>query len=94
MGTLWDARRRRLYVSTGRAGAVVLVDPEAGRVLKTIAVGKRPWGMGISPDARRLFVANGPSDDVSVIDLDEDKEVQRIKAGSGPWGIAIVPVAR
>src|SRR4051812_48970416 len=47
MGTLYDSRRARLYVSTGRAGTVCLVEPESGRVLKAIAVGKRPWGLGM-----------------------------------------------
>jgi YVTN family beta-propeller protein len=90
MGTALDARRNRLYVSTGRTGTVCLVDPTAGTVLKTIAVGKRPWGLGISPDGQRLFVANGPSNDVSVIDLDAEKEVGRLRAGASPWGVAIV----
>jgi YVTN family beta-propeller protein len=91
MGTLWDDRRKRLYVSTGRAGTVCVVDPESGRTDKVIAVGKRPWGIGMAPDGKTLFVANGPSNDVSVIDLDGGKEVARIKAGEGPWGVAIVP---
>jgi YVTN family beta-propeller protein len=90
MGAVMDARRNRLYISTGRAGTVCLVDPTAGTLIKAIAVGKRPWGLGMSPDGRRLYVANGPSDDVSVIDLDAEKEVGRLKAGAGPWGIAIV----
>ena len=78
------------YVSTGRAGTVCAVDPEAGTVVKTVTVGKRPWGLGIAPDGRRLYVANGPSDDVSVIDLDTLNEVERVKAGAGPWGVAVV----
>src|SRR4051812_7078976 len=32
MGTLWDDRRKRLCVSTGRAGTVCVVNVEAGRV--------------------------------------------------------------
>jgi YVTN family beta-propeller protein len=51
-----------------------------------IPAGKRPWGIGLSPDGTTLYVANGPSDDVSVVDLDAGKEVERIKVGGGPWG--------
>ena len=86
MGTLWDDRRGRLCVSTGRAGTVCVVDVEAGRVERVIPAGKRPWGIGLAPDGTTLYVANGPSDDVSVIDLDAGKEVGRIKVGGGPWG--------
>jgi YVTN family beta-propeller protein len=66
------------------------VDPQTLRVTNTIPVGKRPWGLAISPDGRRLYVANGPSDDVSVIDLEAEKELKRVKAGQGPWGVTVV----
>ncbi len=94
MGTAMDAAGKRLYVSTGRAGTVCVVDPDAGSVLASIAVGKRPWGLAIAPDGKRLFVANGPSDDVSIVDLVADKEIGRFKAGEGPWGVAIVAFPR
>ena len=83
---------KRLYVSTGRAGTVCVVDPHQIEVLKTIAVGKRPWGLGNSPEGTLLYVANGPSDDISVIDLATDKEAARVQAGKSPWGITIVPI--
>ena len=42
-------QRKRLFVSNGRAGTVCVLDPAAGNVLHTIPVGKRPWGLGLSP---------------------------------------------
>ena len=84
---------RRLYVSTGRAGTVCVLDPKTGTVLHTIPVGKRPWGVALSPDGSLLFVANGPSDDVSVVDTVAAKEVARVKCGKSPWGVAVVPRA-
>ena len=68
MGTAMTPDGRRLFVSNGRAGTVCVLDPRAGKVLHTIPVGKRPWGLALSPDGKRLFVANGPSGDVSVMD--------------------------
>lgn len=68
-----------------------VLDPREGRVLHTIPVGQRPWGVGLSPDGRLLFVANGPSDDVSVVDATDGKETGRVNAGQGPWGVAVVP---
>jgi YVTN family beta-propeller protein len=67
-----------------------VLDARAGRVLHTIPVGKRPWGIALSPDGGLLYIANGPSDDVSVIDVKAAKEVARVKAGTGPWGVAVV----
>ena len=85
---------KRLYVSTGRAGTVCVIDLAACEVLRTIPVGERPWGLGLSPDGKALYVANGPSDDVSVVDVGAATEVARIKARRGPWGVAVVAAPR
>jgi YVTN family beta-propeller protein len=47
----------RLYVSDERGGSVVVVDPQARRVLARIAVGKRPRGIAVSVDRTRVYVA-------------------------------------
>lgn len=90
MATAVDADGARLYVSNGRAGTVSVIDPGA-KVLHTIPVGKRPWGLALSPDGKLLYVANGPSNDVSVVDTSAAKELARVKVGQGPWGAAVVP---
>ena len=88
-----SADGRRLYVTTGRFGALLEVDAEAGRVLRTVdKVGQRPWGLALSRDGSKAYTANGPSGDVSVIDL-ESGRVQRIEVGGSPWGVAAAPVA-
>jgi len=80
----------KIYVSTGRAGTILVLDGHSYQVLGTIKVGARPWGIELSPDGRYLFSANGPSNDVSVVDLASGQEVNRVKAGSSPWGVAVV----
>jgi YVTN family beta-propeller protein len=63
----------RLYISDERGGDVVIVDPEARRVVGRIAVGRRSRGIQISPDDRRLYVAlsgspaGGPNVDESTL---------------------------
>ena len=85
---------RRLYVTTGRFGALLEVDPGAGRVLRTIAdVGKRPWGVALSRDGEKAYTANGPSGDVSVIDLQSGRVETRIAVGGSPWGVVAGAVA-
>jgi len=85
---------KKVYVSTGRGGAVCVLDTNTGKVLGTIKVGTRPWGIAISPDGKYLFAANGPSDDVSVVDLATEKEITRVKSPGSPWGVVVVPSAR
>jgi YVTN family beta-propeller protein len=81
---------KKLYVTNGRAGNILVFDAKSYALLNTIKVGPRPWGMGLSPDGKLLFVANGPSNDISVVDLTANKEIQRVKAGNSPWGLTIV----
>jgi YVTN family beta-propeller protein len=79
---------RLLYVTTGRFGALLEVDPQAGRVLRTVEkVGQRPWGVALSRDGSKAYTANGPSGDVSVIDLKSGQVEARIAVGGSPWGI-------
>ncbi len=47
----------QLFVTDETTGNVVIVDPEAGQILATIPVGKRPRGLRLSPDGRQLLVA-------------------------------------
>lgn len=83
----------RLYVTTGRFGALLEVDPGAGRVLRTIEdVGKRPWGVALSRDGEKAYTANGPSGDVSVIDLQSGRVETRIAVGGSPWGVVAAAV--
>jgi YVTN family beta-propeller protein len=94
MGTAVSKDGKEIYVSTGRANAVAVIDTEKNEVATTIPVGNRAWGIALDPSGSKLYTANGASNDVSVVDLKSRKELGRIKAGDGPWGIAIVSLAK
>jgi YVTN family beta-propeller protein len=86
---------RRLYVTTGRFGALLEVDPDTGTVLRSVAkVGARPWGVALSPDGSTAYTANGPSGDVAVIDLKSGEVERRIAVGGSPWGVVAAPAPR
>src|SRR5262249_21202523 len=68
MDAVVSGDNRFLYLTTGRGQKLLAVDTASRRVIRTLAVGARPWGLAQSPDGKRLFVANGPSNDVSVVD--------------------------
>jgi YVTN family beta-propeller protein len=81
---------RRLYVTTGRFGALLEVDPESGRIVRSIdKVGERPWGVALSPDGSTAYTANGPSGDVSFVNLKSGSVQTRVKVGGSPWGVVL-----
>ena len=80
----------KLYVSTGRGKNVVTVDTATGKIVGSVEVGARPWGIALSPDGKTLFSANGSSNDVSVVDLATNTVTKRIMAGASPWGLIVL----
>lgn len=94
-----EAPDGHLFVTTGRAGTVIEVDPGSATpgsakpgsaaVVRTIAnVGARAWGIGLTADGATLITANGPSGDVSLISRASGKVIRKLNVGKGPWGIA------
>jgi len=67
------ARAAPLYVSCEDSGEVAVVDTDAGAVVHTWPVGKRPRGLMLAPDGQRLWVAlsgspkGGPGVDESAL---------------------------
>ena len=83
-----EAPGHHLFVTTGRAGSIIEVDPESGKVVRTSKnVGTRPWGIALSGDGETLLTANGPSNDVTVLNRATLAVMRRFAAGQGPWGI-------
>ena len=87
-----SADGHRLYVTTGRYGALLEVDPQAAAVVRTVdKIGQRPWGLALNADGTKAYTANGPSGDVSVIDVRSGRVESRIQVGGSPWGIVAAP---
>jgi YVTN family beta-propeller protein len=78
---------RTLYVVCQDSDEVRVVDPESGRLLRSIIVGHIPRGVALSPDASRVYVTNAWSDTVSVIDTKSLEVVQNLPAGFEPSGV-------
>lgn len=77
-----------LFVTTGRGGVVVEIDPRAGKLVRRIdGVGARPWGIA-AVGGTTLVTANGPSGDVTFIDRASGKILRKAQVGRGPWGVA------
>ncbi|HYT72848.1 MAG TPA: hypothetical protein VEK78_15790, partial [Gemmatimonadales bacterium] len=68
-----------------------VIDLAARKVIDTIPVGRRPWGIALSPDGRRLYTADGRSNQVSVIDTGGRKVVATIPVGDRPNDLLYIP---
>jgi YVTN family beta-propeller protein len=93
-GVQVDARGR-LYVTAELDRKILVVDPEAGRIVSTIDhEGSGHW-LAVLPDGSKAYVAN--KDDkpfVTVLDLATGKQVGRISMPRGTQGIAASPDGR
>ncbi|HNQ99192.1 MAG TPA: hypothetical protein PKN52_04285, partial [Trueperaceae bacterium] len=70
-------------------------DTTTNQIVNTIKenMGRRPWGIAITPDGKTVFTANGLSDSVSVIDTACGCVVKNIPAGRGAHSaeIGVIP---
>jgi YVTN family beta-propeller protein len=91
MGVVFDAARKRIYMSTGRGGTIAVAEQEGQgqKLLKEIPVGARPWGIALSRDGRRLYTANGSSNDVTVVDTSSLSVLKKIPVGKGPGWVVV-----
>lgn len=87
---LFDHSGATGFVALGSANHVVIVDAITREIKKYILVGRRPWGLGLTPDGKRLFVLNGLSDDVTIIDLKAMRPVRTSRTGLVPHSVEIV----
>ena len=76
---------RGLYVAGGGTNAVYVIDTATNAVIETIReqMGRRPWGIAITPDGKKVYTANGLSDSISVIDTECLCVIDSIEAGRG-----------
>jgi len=88
MGMTFGPGAKRLFVTTGRGGAVAVINVEKRAVERFIrGVGARPWGIARTWSGELLVTANGPSNDVSVVMANSGAIVRRVKMGGMPWGV-------
>ena len=77
------------YVALGTANHVAVVNLNTLEIKKYILVGRRAWGLGLSPDQSTLIVLNGLSDDFTVIDLATKRPRLTKRAGLIPHSIEV-----
>ena len=61
------------------------------RVVDSIAVGRRPWGIALAADGNHLYTADGRSNTVSVIDTATRRVLTAIPVGERPNDLLYLP---
>jgi DNA-binding beta-propeller fold protein YncE len=84
-----DSVGRRLYLSHGTH--VVVVDPDAGKVVGDIPDTPGVHGMQIVPSLNRGFISNGRGNNVTIFDLKTLKVISQPKTGENPDAIRYEP---
>lgn len=78
------------FVALGAANHVVIVNVQEREIEKYILVGRRAWGLELSPDEERLYVLNGLSDDMTIIDLDRRRPIRSVRTGLVPHAVKVI----
>ena len=76
-------------IALGHANHVAFVDTATRKVKSYVLVGKRAWGVALSPDESALYVANGLSDDLTIVDTAKLKAVRTISVGRVPHTVVV-----
>src|SRR5213594_2608940 len=84
-----DSAARRLYLS--HASHVVIVDPEAGKVVGDIPDTPGVHGIQIVTSLNRGFISNGRGNNVTIFDLKTLKTISQTPTGDNPDSIRFEP---
>ncbi len=78
-----------LFVTAQDGNALLIVDPDQGKVVSKIDVGEFPHSVVLSKDSKTAYVSNQWSYNISAIELASSTVVDTLVAGIGPAGMAI-----
>ncbi len=101
IGIVSDPTRNRLFVASRSTNTVMVWDEVGQRVVASIRVESRPWGVGFVND--RVFVANSNSATISVInalslvrmtDINLNNSRAPVQCPGGPMNVAVNPTTR
>lgn len=87
----YAANTGRIFVTNERGNSISVIDGKTNTVEETVKIGKRPRGIGFSPDHKELYVAVSDEDSIAVVDPETLKVLRKFKAGSDPETFAVHP---
>ena len=87
----FDPPGTRAYVSVPDAGVVSELDMTRLHEVRRFAVGRRPVGMAVSPDARELYIADEREHVLKIWDLKVGTPLAVVTLGGPAWDLQITP---
>ncbi len=81
----------RVFVTNEFDDSVSVIDATTHKVTATVAVGKRPRGIGVAPDGSEIYVAVSGENHIAVIDPVSLKVVRTFPSGDDPETFAVHP---
>src|SRR5205085_8175415 len=78
-----------VFVSDEAANVVHIVDGATGRIEGSLATGRRPRGMALSPDRRTLYVAASDDNRIEIWDIATRRRVGLLNSGPDPERFAV-----
>src|SRR5262249_14540423 len=72
------------YVSNEKGNTISIVDTDKLAVVKTIKVGQRPRGIGLTKDGKYVLVCVGDDDAIEIIDTKTHEIVGTLPSGPDP----------
>jgi len=79
------------YVSNEKGNTVSIIDTAKLEVVKTIKVGQRPRGIGLTKDGKYILVCVGDDDTIEMIDARTHEIVGALPSGPDPEQFAFAP---
>jgi YVTN family beta-propeller protein len=79
------------YITNTGDNTVSVIDIASNTVIKTVNVGRYPFGVASSQDGTRVYVANQNDETVSVIDTATNTVIKTVLIKRRPWGLAVNP---
>ncbi len=89
--SLMAAPTGNIFVSNEKGDSISVIDGKSLKIIKTISIGDRPRGLGISPDGKELYVAVSGESKIKVIDTSSLELLREFDGGSDPEAFAVHP---
>jgi len=81
----------RIFVTNEGSDTISVINGKTLEVEQALAIGKRPRGIGLSPDGRELYIAASEDNAIVVVDPGTLKVLRTFPAGSDPETFAVHP---
>ena len=78
-----------VFVTNERGDSVSVIDAATNTVIKTVPVGRRPRGIGLSPDGKEIYIAASGDNAIVVLDPNSLSVVRSFQSGNDPETFAV-----